>query len=85
MWFTVASLEDAVQAVESPGGKIVVGKTANPVGHYVVAEDPQGARVFLFEPGGRLKNSVLSDHDGAHALHRVVRVAAEVPLRRVRL
>ena len=49
VWFTVESLDDAVRAVESGGGEVVVAKTPNPVGHYVVAEDPQGARLFLFE------------------------------------
>jgi uncharacterized protein len=49
VWFTVASLDDAVAAVEAGGGEIVVAKTPNPVGHYVVARDPQGAAAFLFE------------------------------------
>lgn len=49
VWFTVASLDDALAAVESGGGSVRGPRREVSVGHFAVATDPQGATVFLFE------------------------------------
>jgi uncharacterized protein len=49
VWFTVASLDEALGTVERGGGSVRGPRRDVSVGQFAVAEDPQGATFFLFE------------------------------------
>jgi predicted enzyme related to lactoylglutathione lyase len=49
IYFTVASLDEAVEHVRTGGGEIVVEPADGPAGRIAVVRDPQGALLALFE------------------------------------
>jgi uncharacterized protein len=49
VYFSVASVTDAVAGVTEAGGSVVVGPLPIPVGRMAVVADPQGAVLALFE------------------------------------
>jgi predicted enzyme related to lactoylglutathione lyase len=49
VYFTVAALDAAAQAIREGGGTVVVEPFDSAAGRVLVATDPQGARFALFE------------------------------------
>jgi uncharacterized protein len=49
VYFTVASLDDAVAKIRDGGGSVIAGPTETPVGRVAAVRDPQGAAFALFE------------------------------------
>jgi uncharacterized protein len=49
VYFTVASLDEAVAAVREAGGSIIAGPMVTPVGRVAAVGDPQGAAFALYE------------------------------------
>jgi predicted enzyme related to lactoylglutathione lyase len=49
VYFTVASLDDAIAAIRGGGGSVIAGPMSTPVGRVAAVGDPQGAPFALFE------------------------------------
>jgi uncharacterized protein len=49
VYFTVASLDDAIAAIRDGGGTVIAGPMSTPVGRVAAVGDPQGAPFALFE------------------------------------
>jgi uncharacterized protein len=49
VYFTIASLDDAVKKIRAAGGSVIAGPMTTPVGRVAAVRDPQGAAFALFE------------------------------------
>jgi uncharacterized protein len=49
VYFTVASLDDAITKIRDGGGTVIAGPLETPVGRVAAVRDPQGAAFALFE------------------------------------
>jgi predicted enzyme related to lactoylglutathione lyase len=49
VYFTIASLDDAITKIRDGGGSVIAGPMETPVGRVAAVRDPQGAPFALFE------------------------------------
>lgn len=49
VYFTAASVNDAVKAIKQAGGSVITGPMDTPVGRVAAVSDPQGAAFAIFE------------------------------------
>jgi predicted enzyme related to lactoylglutathione lyase len=49
VYFTVASVDDAITNIRDAGGSVIAGPMTTPVGRVAAVRDPQGAAFALFE------------------------------------